>query len=115
MRQHAVSRRRPARRDACRRRNWRTIYQPGSIGCAPATQMAGAATRTNFLEARMAHIAAAVAASLPFHRRPERGSRLTRGRHAAVAAAAGLALGVPLTAAAWEPTKPVEFVVPAGT
>ena len=30
-------------------------------------------------------------------------------------AVAALALVVPLTAAGWEPTKPVEFIVPAGT
>jgi tripartite-type tricarboxylate transporter receptor subunit TctC len=33
----------------------------------------------------------------------------------AMAVAAAITFGIPLAAAAWEPTKPVEFVVPAGT
>jgi len=45
--------------------------------------------------------------------------RATRGkigsRSRRVVALAALALAVPLSAAAWEPTKPVEFIVPAGT
>src|SRR5512144_233798 len=58
----------------------------------------------------------AVAEVLPPHRRPDRGSRLSRDARAPIAAAiAAFALVAPLAQAAWEPTKPVEFVVPAGT
>jgi putative tricarboxylic transport membrane protein len=39
----------------------------------------------------------------------------SHSRVAKVAAAAALALQVASPAFAWEPTKPVEFVVPAGT
>jgi len=49
------------------------------------------------------------------HRR----SRATRGKVGSKsrswALLAAIALAVPLSAAAWEPTKPVEFIVPAGT
>jgi tripartite-type tricarboxylate transporter receptor subunit TctC len=47
------------------------------------------------------------------HSRATRGNASARSRGVALLAAAALA--VPLSAAAWEPTKPVEFIVPAGT
>ena len=39
----------------------------------------------------------------------------SRARSMATMAAMALALAVPFPAVGWEPTKPVEFVVPAGT
>jgi tripartite-type tricarboxylate transporter receptor subunit TctC len=45
--------------------------------------------------------------------RAARGNAGSRSRRIALLAA--VALAVPLSAAAWEPTKPVEFIVPAGT
>jgi len=64
----------------------------------------------------MTHPAAAMAEALPSYRIPEPAIRRARSARAPLAAAiAAIALVVPLTAAAWEPTKPVEFIVPAGT
>jgi putative tricarboxylic transport membrane protein len=42
-------------------------------------------------------------------------SRLTLGATGLVAAAAALAPGAPAAAQAWEPTKPIQFIIPAGT
>ena len=43
------------------------------------------------------------------------GVTTSASRSVAALAAMALALAAPLPAAAWEPTKPVEFIVPAGT
>jgi tripartite-type tricarboxylate transporter receptor subunit TctC len=41
--------------------------------------------------------------------------QLSMLRAALVALASGVAAAIPMSAAAWEPTKPVQFIVPAGT
>jgi putative tricarboxylic transport membrane protein len=63
----------------------------------------------------MAHPAAASAQALPSHRSPAQALDRCRGKAGTIAAAiTALVLAVPLTAAAWEPTKTVELIVPAG-